>query len=116
MLTYKLIGRLPVPCDDPTEWARAFEDFFNRRVAETEVGPLRVSTVFLGVDHGFGGRTQLFETMIFGAEPGSDWGDSYCERHENWDDAEKGHTRAVEWAQERLRAAETLLNQEARGE
>jgi hypothetical protein len=36
------------------------------RVAETDVGPYWVSTVWLGLDHSFGGYPPLiFETMVF---------------------------------------------------
>ena len=39
----------------------------SKRVASTEVGELHVSTVWLGLDHGFReGQTLIFETMIFG--------------------------------------------------
>lgn len=38
----------------------------NRVVASAHVGPFRVSTIFLMLDHGFGlGRPVLFETMVF---------------------------------------------------
>ena len=65
---YKLIGKLPVPVFDVLEWAIWFEANPKARlVAKTMVGPLTVSTVFLGLDHGRGDRTILFETMVFGA-------------------------------------------------
>ncbi len=47
-------------------WARWFEIDDNRRVAETFVGDVRISTVCLGLDHGFGGQPEWFETMVFG--------------------------------------------------
>lgn len=38
-----------------------------RRVALTEVAPgISVSTVFLSIDHGWGGTPMLFESMVFG--------------------------------------------------
>jgi hypothetical protein len=46
--------------------------------------------VFLGVDHGFGGRRELFETMLF--VNGTDQG---VERYATWDEAEAGHARWV---------------------
>ena len=53
---------------------------------------IRVSTVFLGLDHGFGAEEPvLFETMIFGGEY-----DEYCERYCTWDEAVEGHAKAVE--------------------
>lgn len=37
------------------------------RVGEDVIGPSRVSTVFLGLDHGYmGGPPILWETMVFG--------------------------------------------------
>ena len=53
------------------EWAVAFEDKDYKRVALTEFAHLgvevRVSTVWLGLDHNFGDDPPLiFETMIFG--------------------------------------------------
>jgi hypothetical protein len=94
---YKLIGKLAVPCSDMMEWARWFETA-NRRVMLTAVGPLEVSTVFLGLDHnypGFGPDTDaiLFETMIRGDE----WLD-YQTRCATWGEAEAQHAEAVEHA------------------
>lgn len=86
---YILNGHEPVPCDVMT-WARAFESS-NRIVAKTTVGEARVSTVFLGLDHGFGhGPPLLFETMIFGGPH-----DQYQERCSTWDEALAEHAKAV---------------------
>jgi hypothetical protein len=77
------------------EWLRRCRDHAYKRVAYHEVGTLRVSTIWLGLDYGWGDRPPLiFETMIFG-EPGEDqW------RHDQWryateEEAMKGHQRAV---------------------
>jgi hypothetical protein len=64
----------PVPEPDVLRWSQWFEAAGElRRVAQTQIGNARVSTVFLGIDHGWaawGGRQEvvplLFETMIFG--------------------------------------------------
>jgi len=64
---YELIGQTVVPVDGGVlEWARKFEAM-DRRVAHTRVlGMCNVSTVFLGLDHAWGGgRPLLFETMAF---------------------------------------------------
>lgn len=56
------------------EWSARFGDDDYRRVGADEVGPYYVSTVWLGIDHGFG-RTALpliFETMVFGPGGASD--------------------------------------------
>jgi len=86
-------------------WAKKFE-ICNRRVAETFVGriryikgdrkPVRVSTVFLGLNHGFGGKPLWFETMVFGGKL-----DQEQDRYETWDEAVAGHEAMVK----RVRAA-----------
>lgn len=51
------------------EWARRFESGLNYRLVDfTELrGGVRVSTVWLGLDHSFGfGPPLIFETMVFG--------------------------------------------------
>lgn len=67
---------------------RWYENHNNRRVARTEHNNVSVSTVFLGVDHGFGrgGPPVVFESMVFGG-PMSDHQVRYC----TWDEAMKGH-------------------------
>lgn len=78
------------PETDLIKWARSFERA-NRRVAQTSVGDVRVSTVFLGLDHSFGnGPPILFETMIFGGAH-----DQYQERYTTRDEAMVGHDKAV---------------------
>lgn len=84
----------------PTElmsWAQWFESA-NRHVATDVVGPtagIRVSTVFLGLDHSFsGGPPLIFETMIFGGP-----NDGYQNRYSTWDEAVAGHKSAIELAQ-----------------
>ena len=52
----------PMPCDDLLLWAKWFQDG-NRRVAEDDIDGTRISTVFLGVDHGFPRADQLEGTM-----------------------------------------------------
>ena len=50
-----------------------------------------ISTVFLGLDHGWsGGPPVVFETMIFGGPE-----DQFQERYCTWAEAESGHKRAV---------------------
>lgn len=58
------------------------------RVAETTVGARRVSTVLLGLDHGFGRGLEIFETMTFPDQ-------SICERYATRADAERGHAVVV---------------------
>jgi hypothetical protein len=62
----------PVVEPDLLKWGRWFETG-ERQVAQDEIGEVMVSTVFLGIDHGFGfligkgGPPILWETMVFGA-------------------------------------------------
>lgn len=86
---YKLVGHEAVPCASLTEWAREFEK--TKPVALDKIGKVRVSTVFLGLDHSFGrGEPLLFETMIFGGKH-----DEYQERYTTWTEAEAGHAKAL---------------------
>lgn len=86
---YILDGHEPVREPDVIAWGRWFESA-DTHVRDTARDDVRVSTVFLGLDHGFGGRPELFETMLFvnGASEG-------CERYCTWDEAEAGHERWV---------------------
>lgn len=64
-------GEQPVRCPDIAEWAHWFENLERRRVGLTYLdhGKIYVSTVFLGVDHNFGGGIPiLWETMVFGPD------------------------------------------------
>lgn len=92
---YILEGHRPVPVDDLFVWARWFETA-DRIVANTDRGDVRISTVFLGLDHNFGpsGPPLLFETLIFGGPE-----DGYCARYSTWRQAEAGHQKAVEIAE-----------------
>lgn len=59
-----------------------------------ERGDVSVSTLFLGLDHSFGGGPPvLWETMIFGGEH-----DQYQERYTSREDAIAGHRVACELA------------------
>lgn len=81
------------------EWAVWLEAHGDRkRVAETTLPDGRwVSTVFLGLDHGFGdGPPILFETMVFRGE--GDLADEYQERCSTWEEALLMHERAIAYA------------------
>lgn len=80
----------PVEEPDLQRWAQWFETA-DRSVAVDVVGDVRVSTVFLGLDHSFGaGPPLLYETMIFGGEH-----DEHQERYPNKVAALAGHDRAL---------------------
>lgn len=86
---YILDGRIVVAADLMT-WARWFETA-DRRVAADEIGEVRISTVFLGINHRWDdGAPLVFETMIFGGEH-----DQYQTRASTWDEAEAQHAEAV---------------------
>ena len=87
---YKLdeVGE-PVPCEDILEWAAWFAQNHEARVVvKTELpSGTTVSTVFLGIDHGFrGGEPVLWETMMFGGDY-----DLACDRYRSRRDAIVGH-------------------------
>ena len=89
---YVLDGHRAVPAESLVAWGRFFENRDARRVATTEVGEVRVSTVFLGLDHSFGeGPPLLFETMVFGGPL-----DEEMDRYTTWEQAEAGHAAMVE--------------------
>src|SRR4051794_39297838 len=107
---YKLVGKIAVPAT-LRECEKQFDDV-NSRI------PLVVSTVFLGIDHNFGFGPDkdplLFETMIFGGDERSEFGESYCERYHTWGEAEAGHTQAVTFAEAMVAkaTAETVIKKE----
>ena len=91
-MAYLLHGRVvvPVPMRDWT-----LQPIAVRRVAEDRVGNVWVSTVFLGLDHGWvEGRPILFETMVFAVDD-EDGADLHQERYATWDEAAAGHARIV---------------------
>lgn len=87
---YILLGKLAVPEPDLLKWGQWFQTA-DRHVFETRIGGIWISTVFLGLDHNYGGGLPiLFETMIFRGGKGDDmW------RCESWDQAEAQHKQAV---------------------
>lgn len=109
---FKLIGRLAVPCSDMEEWARwrASVGPEGHRVAHTDLGLLWISTIFLGIDHNFGfgptGDAVLFETMVFGDDE-TQW----QTRCDTWDEAQKMHAAAVEYARGLLAVAQGMLSE-----
>ena len=86
---WMLDGRTPVGTNNLTEWGQWFQQG-KRKVARHRKARTVVSTVFLGLDHGYcGGPPILFETMIFGGPH-----DQYQERYCTWDEAVRGHAVA----------------------
>jgi hypothetical protein len=90
---YILDGHTPVLEPDLMVWARWFEGSRDKRiVARTEIADAQVSTVFLGLDHGWfqDGPAILFETMVFDGP----WSGE-MERCATWDQALEMHARMV---------------------
>jgi hypothetical protein len=80
----------PVECDDLFAWA-AWLQTASLRIAEDQIGESMVSTVFLGLDHSFGGdKPLLYETMVFGGKL-----DNYCWRTSTIEEALAQHSTAV---------------------
>lgn len=97
---YKLVNRQVVEATDLMDWAKYFEGNDRRiGVADTKFqgapGNVRVSTVFLGIDHNYrrfmgdptaDNRPVVFETMVFGGKF-----DQEQERYSTFEEAERGH-------------------------
>ena len=95
---YILVDGEPVAEPDLMAWGRWFEDA-DRQVAVTyidEARTVRVSTVFLGLDHNFneGGAPILWETIVFGGPH-----DQEQDRYASKADALAGHGRLVKLAE-----------------
>ena len=90
-----LDGKVPVAEPDLIKWGEWMQK--NSRAVRKStatvklngqpIGEVRVSTVFLGLDHSFGvGPPLLFETMVFGGPL-----DEEQDRCSTWEAAEKMH-------------------------
>lgn len=107
-----LIGREVKPCNLMT-WARWFEAASRtpgpdglptvRHIGYDDLGFCHVSTVFLGVNVGFGGRELWFETMVFAKDEANEGKprDLDMFRYSTYDEAEAGHARVVSKIKER---------------
>jgi hypothetical protein len=106
-LTYILDGHTPVLIDDIHAWAQWFETSDAERiVAQTTVGDVQISTVFLGIDYNYRphGAPVLFETMAFLLGSRSEIADLPVLRYATWAMAQRGHARVVNMAKSRLPA------------
>ncbi len=88
---YILDGHEAVTVPDMLTWGQWWETA-DRRGAVVSGGDAGKTTVFLSMDHNFGGRGAplLFETMVFGGPL-----DEEQERYADWSQAEQGHKRMV---------------------
>jgi hypothetical protein len=87
----------PVPVDDVLTWGEWFETSIERRrvaqdrdeCQEGATREVRISTVFLGIDHAFGGGPPLlYETMVFGGPL-----DGFTARYHDRESALRGHQK-----------------------
>jgi hypothetical protein len=103
MIYYMEIDGKVVSTPDVKTWA-LWNDTNDRRVARDEIGPYVVSTVFLGLDHSFGGEGPpvLYETMVFGRDPymNRDFLERDMARYHTREEALAGHQQMVDrWTQ-----------------
>jgi len=99
---YKLDGHRAIPCESIFEWAEWYARA-DRRVAETWIGDVRISTVFLSLDHNpfADSDPALFETMVFA----DDQTHQMC-RYFIWEEAEVGHAEMVSLIRAEMDAAQ----------
>ena len=90
------------------QWAEAREDKEQCRVAETTLPGYWISTVWLGLDYGFGDDPKLiFETMVFPfnntRDKVTDWGELDMDRYSTEEEAIAGHKAMVEkWSKPKV--------------
>jgi len=76
-------------CDLMT-WAKWFEGS-ERIIDNDKINEVTVSTIFLGIDHGYmNNKPLLFETMVFGGKL-----DEEQYRYYTYDEAQKGHKETL---------------------
>lgn len=101
MHRYYLLDENKIPYKvSAEEGLKVYEDPEMKIVQQDRVNDIFVSTVFLGMDHGWNPNDDinykpvLFETMIFGGEH-----DQYQERYTSYKDALRGHFAALSLVQ-----------------
>jgi hypothetical protein len=95
---YILVDYIPKPVL-LNEWVRwRMDNNDKRRVALDRVGDTVISTIFVGLDYGYGdGPPEIFETMIFGSDE-----EELLGRYATWELALEGHRKAVESLRARI--------------
>lgn len=84
------------------KWRALFENFGYRKIGQYEINKVQVSTVWLGLDHGYRStKPIIFETMVFGGLY-----DQEQERYATLAEAQAGHARWVK----KVMASEQLKN------
>lgn len=96
---YILKDKIPVLVEDPLEWGSWYE-IADRFVMNSQINDnIRVSTVFLGLDHSHGGpRPLLFETAVITYSGGHELFPKFdiVDRYTTWEEAEQGHLETVD--------------------
>lgn len=89
---YILDGHEAVPEPYLMKWG-AWLQSADRVVKKTKLPDCEISTVFLGLDHGYDPSKPplIFETMVFGGKF-----DQEMERYSTWDEALSGHQTMIE--------------------
>jgi hypothetical protein len=109
---YILDGKMAVRCYslmDRAVWCKAHD----KHIADDTVADIRISTIFLGLDHNFGDRGDplLFETMVFLPD-----GDSVSQvRYFTYGEAEAGHKELVELVKKQVDATDRIALDALRG-
>ncbi len=97
---------------DQWQWVELFENFDYQRVENTEVGPYRVATNWMGFDLSIwgDGPPLIFETMVFAT--GTPY-DLDCRRYATEDEARAGHDELVLLLRATVQDADDVLPDEA---
>lgn len=85
----------PKKCKSIGKWGKFVSMEGSREVIKTKIGKVLISTVFLALDHNYGGSKKpvLYETMIFNSRNKKLY--EYQERYCTKEEALKGHKKAV---------------------
>jgi len=101
---------VPCSCD---EWGDQIQEMTRTRtkhVNQETVGDYWISTVWLGLEHGYNkNRPLIFETMI--KHKSKKWLD-YQARYSTWKEAEEGHKQAVEWVKNGCKDEDEIISDE----
>jgi len=90
MSHYILLDNQPIIEPDLLTWAMWLETA-ERTVAKDTIGDSEISTVFLGLDHAFGGgKPLLYETLVFGGAL-----NQAMDRYSTLEEAQNGHEQMV---------------------
>lgn len=102
-------------CRDTILWGRFMDEgrkkhMLRHLVKDHKTGEeVRVSTVFIGIDHSFGepGAPVLWETMVFGGTH-----DDFQRRYRSAQDAREGHKMALEMVRTGKKHSDLILLKE----